>query len=143
MSSMPLPTNSATSPEENREPDIPTTSIPIRQEVTQIIQEKQNDVMETIRTRHEAFCIKYPKFFDKLMEDPIDWQQLGYILNMYESVKDGHQTATDASKTVGQKMFDQYVAPTLPETPPATPSDQTRGAGGIQFGVKPAGTSSS
>lgn len=95
------------------------TNLPIRTEVNQILNEhlKQKKTKEDIQSNHSDFVIAYPKFFDKLFEDNIDKTQLEYILKMYENVQTQQIGFEDASKTIGKKMFDQYVAPSLPEVP--------------------------
>ena len=95
------------------------TNLSIRTEVRQILNEhhKQKKEKEEIQKTHSEFVIAYPKLFEKLLEDNVDKVQLEYILKMYENVQSHKVGFEDASKEIGKKMFDQYVAPTLPEVP--------------------------
>ena len=105
-----------------------TTAHPnLRKEVSRILQKrKRGESADHISQTHGPFREKYPKFFDKLMEDNVDTQQMQYIIGMYEKVQRQKTTFDDASKQIGQRMFDQYVKPDLPP-----PSDTA--SPGIQF----------
>lgn len=95
------------------------TSLSIRTEVRQILNEhqKQKKEKDEIQKNHSEFVVAYPKLFEKLLEDNVDKVQLEYILKMYEKVQTRKVGFEDASKEIGKKMFDQYVAPSLPEVP--------------------------
>jgi hypothetical protein len=100
----------------------------LRKEVNQIIsmRKKSYSTPEEVRDSHPTFVKEYPKLFEKLMDKNVDMQQLDFIIGMYEKVQKKKTSFDDASKKIGQKMFDQYVKPDLPP-----PSDMP--SPGIQF----------
>ena len=69
--------------------------------------------LDDIRNQHTAFCLRYPKLVDKLMEPYLNQDQLKYIIQMFARVETQHSTLDTASKKIGQDMFDKYVAPDL------------------------------
>lgn len=69
--------------------------------------------LSDIRDTHTAFCQRYPKLVEKLMEPDMNEAQLNYLLKMFENVQQEHTTFENASQTIGKKMFDTFVAPDL------------------------------
>lgn len=70
--------------------------------------------------RRQQFEKKYPEFadrhrhlFDMVCEDEFDRDRLKYMLAMRDSIEKNKISFEDASKEVGQKMFDVYVKPKI------------------------------
>jgi len=106
-----------------------TPNLNLRKQINSILDYKQNHSLDQIRTKYGSFVTKYPKLFDKLMQDNIDENEIthmNYVIEMYEKVQKNKTTFDTASKQIGQRMFDHYVKPDLPP-----PSDTVQG---IKFG---------
>lgn len=71
------------------------------------------NTVDEVRNTHTAFCQKYPKLVDKLMEPDMNPEQLEYILKMFDSVQQRDTSFEQASQTIGKSMFDKFVAPDL------------------------------
>lgn len=71
------------------------------------------NTVDDVRKTHLAFCQKYPKLVDKLMEPDMNPEQLEYILSMFDSVQKRDTSFEQASQTIGKSMFDKFVAPDL------------------------------
>lgn len=70
--------------------------------------------------RRQEFEKKYPEFaqrhrhlFDMVCEDKFDKERLTYMLHMRDSIEKKEISFEDASKNIGQTMFDVYVKPKL------------------------------
>lgn len=70
------------------------------------------DITE-VRDVHTEFCQNYPKLVDKLLEPDMNAEQLQYLLSMFDKVQQKNTSYEQASKVVGQTMFDKFVAPDL------------------------------
>lgn len=75
--------------------------------------------------RELAFEKKYPEFTRQhphlcrmASEDNFDMDLLMLMLNLRESIDKQEVTFEDASKTVGQVMFDTYIKDKIPAAPP-------------------------
>ena len=66
---------------------------------------------EDIRTQFSAFAERYPHLFVMTLEPTFDWDKFAYIISMKAKIDTSQTTVEDASKEVGQKMFDHYVKP--------------------------------
>ena len=87
----------------------------LRKEVDRILTKKRRgETSAAIQAAHAEFYKQYPKFFAKLMGPELDMAQVQYIVGMFEKVQHKKTSYDDASKQIGQKMFDQYVKPDLP-----------------------------
>lgn len=71
------------------------------------------NTVDEVRKTHTAFCQKYPKLVDKLMEHDMNPEQLEYILKMFDSVQQRDTSFEQASQSIGKSMFDKFVAPDL------------------------------
>lgn len=58
-----------------------------------------------------------PAIFEMHMEGKLD-QKFFDMLKLRRKVETGEMTEDEASKVVGQLLFDQYVAPVVGQTPP-------------------------
>lgn len=72
------------------------------------------DKEKTFRKRHAEFAERYPALFEMVCQPTFDMGRLNYMLNMREKVIQQDRTIDDASKEVGQVLFDEYVKPVLP-----------------------------
>jgi hypothetical protein len=79
-------------------------------------------------TKKDVFEKKYPEFaknyhmlFAMLCENGngFDMTMLQYMLNLRDKIDTDKVSFDNASKEVGQKMFDIYVKPNVPKTPTA------------------------
>ena len=70
--------------------------------------------------RYKKFSERYQILFDMACRPELDIKKLEYMLSMRENVLRGNMSVDNASKHVGQKMFDEYVKPIVGDTPPAT-----------------------
>ena len=112
-----------------------TPNLNLRNQIKSILEYKKNHSLDEMRTKYSTFVTTYPKFFEKLMQDNINEDEIkhmNYIIGMYEKVQKNKTSFDDASKQIGQRMFDHYVKPDLPP-----PSDTAQG---IKFGGSEAST---
>lgn len=72
--------------------------------------EKEN----TFRRRYPEFAERYPALFEMVCLPTFDMAKLQYMLQLREQVMQKERTIDDASKEVGQSLFDEYVKPVLP-----------------------------
>lgn len=70
--------------------------------------------------RRQHFEKKYPEFadrhrhlFDMVCENEFDRDRLKYMLEMRDSIEKKDISFENASKQIGQKMFDVYVKPKI------------------------------
>jgi hypothetical protein len=64
------------------------------------------------------FIERYPFLFKISCEDDIDYKTLNYMMNMRRKVIDDGVDIEKASKAVGNKFFNEYVAPAVKEIKP-------------------------
>lgn len=69
--------------------------------------------------RYVKFAERYRILFEMACRPDIDMQKLEYMLTMRERVLKGKVSIDNASKHVGQTMFDEYVKPLVGDVPPA------------------------
>jgi hypothetical protein len=69
--------------------------------------EKQRQ--DTGAKRYPEFAEHYPHLFKLACEPAFDMSRLEYMLNLRDSVNNQKVTFEDASKEVGQVMFDTYI----------------------------------
>ena len=63
--------------------------------------------------KYPEFVERYPVLFASSCEDNFDYNRFKYMMRMREQVTSNKKTLEDASKEVGQRMFDAYVKPKL------------------------------
>lgn len=73
--------------------------------------------------RYKKFSENYATLFEMSCRPNIDMPKLEYMLTMRERVLKGKMSVDNASKHVGQTMFDEYVKPLVGDT--ATPATAT------------------
>jgi len=64
------------------------------------------------------FIERYPVLFKMSCEDSIDYTTLNYMMNMRRKVLNDGLDIEKASKTVGNKFFNEYVAPSVRDIKP-------------------------
>jgi hypothetical protein len=76
----------------------------------------------SVADRKRVFSKKYPEFVDRYpalfgtaCEPGFDYNRFLYMMGMLDKVTTRQSTLDDASKEVGQALFDQYVAPVINE----------------------------
>jgi hypothetical protein len=80
-------------------------------EIMDIVKEIQShplplpDKAKFFRHRYPEFAEKYSSLFEMACYPNFDFAKLEYMLAMRESVLNGQQSTDDASKKVGQDMF--------------------------------------
>jgi len=96
---------------------------------------KEEDIRRTIEKIHKngltpnhreflnkplfpKFIERYPFLFKMSCEDAIDYVTLNYMMNMRRKVLDESVDVEKASKAVGKKFFNEYVAPAVKHIKP-------------------------
>lgn len=72
------------------------------------------DKDKTFRKKYYDFSEKYPALFDMACRPDFDIHKLNYMLQLREQISNNHTNIDEASKKVGQALFDEYVKPVLP-----------------------------
>lgn len=65
------------------------------------------------KSKYPDFVEKYPTIFEMASQSVFDMQRFEYMINLKKDIDSNKTTVEDASKVVGQKMFDIYVKPKL------------------------------
>lgn len=83
-----------------------------------------NSFPGNMKAKQSHFEKKYPEFvtnynmlFTMACEDNFDFGRLQYMLNLKDDIDNKKVTFENASKEVGQKMFDVYVRDNVPPPP--------------------------
>lgn len=93
-------------------------------EIMRIVREIQNSHLSEEQRkgfyskRYVKFSECYKVLFDMACRPGIDMKKLEYMLTMREKVVKGTMSVDNASKHVGQTMFDEYVKPIVGDLPP-------------------------
>jgi acetyl-CoA carboxylase beta subunit len=66
---------------------------------------------EELKSRYPSFFKQCPTLFAMIYRKDLDDQKLNMMLSYFAQVKEGSMTYENASKDVGQKLFDEYVKP--------------------------------
>lgn len=88
------------------------------QDVRRFRKTNKDGFRKRMETRYEQLYKMSPTLFDLVLSDDCDMDKLKWMLNMQEQIKLGKLDNNDASKIVGQKLFDEYVQPIVDNTPP-------------------------
>ena len=79
----------------------------------------------TAEARKVYFTNKYPFFAERYVallatscSPGFDYARFRYMMSLRDKVTSNVRTLEDASKEVGQVLFDQYVAPVVKDAPP-------------------------
>ena len=67
--------------------------------------------------KYAYFVDRYPVLFNTACEPGFDYNRFMYMMNMLDKVAKKQFSVDDASKEVGQALYDQYVAPTIGDKP--------------------------
>ncbi len=65
--------------------------------------------------RYKNFRTKYPMLYISLCKNDFDMDRLKYMLGVLEEVGSNERTMDDATKMIGQQLFDEYVDPVVKE----------------------------
>ena len=78
----------------------------------------QNVYREKIVEENKYLYEVFPTIFEMHIEGKLD-ETFFEMLKLRRSIEKGEMTDDEASRIVGQKLFDRFVKPHLPETPEA------------------------
>ncbi len=74
---------------------------------------KEKDITEELKnnisTEYKFFKERYPFLFDMVIKIDMDFDRLNYMLRMRENIVNNNITFENASKKVGQDMYDEYM----------------------------------
>ncbi len=70
-----------------------------------------------VAAENEALYNLFPTIFEMHIEGKLD-ETFFEMLKLKHKIEKGEMTEDDASKLIGQKLFDRYVAPVVGNTPP-------------------------
>lgn len=80
----------------------------------------QKDKEAKFRKKYHDFAEMYPALFEMACTPNFDISKLLYMLELREKVMQNETTVDDASKEVGQSLFNEYVKPVLSKATPKT-----------------------
>lgn len=86
--------------------------------IIEIVQKIQDS---GVMNKAEHFATRYPEFKDKYAalfemacaEKKIDMQNLIYMMEMLDKMKEANLSQYDASANVGQMLFSKYIEPNM------------------------------
>jgi hypothetical protein len=83
-------------------------------------QGKQTDYEQAVKKENEMLYFNYPSLFDMHINDRLD-STFFEMLNLKRKIERGEISAEDASRAVGQQLFNRYVPHTIDSNaaPPA------------------------
>lgn len=88
--------------------------------IEEIVQDIRAAVAMTTSERKSEFTKKYPDFverfpvlFDNCCEPDFEYPRFRFMMRMLEEVNQNKKSQEEASKEVGQMMFDKYVKPVI------------------------------
>jgi hypothetical protein len=67
--------------------------------------------VEHFAERYKNFVEKYPVLYLSLCKPGFDMAKLKYMLGIIDEVNNQDRTIDDATKMIGQQLFDEYVDP--------------------------------
>lgn len=77
----------------------------------------RTDKEDYFAKKYSSFATQYPVLFRVCCDPHSDIEQLRYMISMLNGIKSNQMTEHIASVNVGQKLFDQYIKPTLDNEP--------------------------
>ena len=80
-------------------------------------QGKTAEYEQKLKEENEILYFNYPSLFTLHAEDRLD-ETFFEMLRMKRKIEKGELTEDQASKMIGQKLFDHYVAPVVNQAPP-------------------------
>lgn len=66
---------------------------------------------EALRLKYSEFADRYPTLYALALQKNLDPAKLEMMLGMFSRISGGEMTYEDASKDVGQRLFDEFVKP--------------------------------
>lgn len=94
-----------------------------KEEVQRLKRTNQDEFRKRMETRYEQLYKRSATLFDLVLQDDCDMVKLRWMLGMQAQIKTGKLDNNNASKIVGQKLFDEYVQPIVDSTPPDRKSE--------------------
>ncbi len=84
---------------------------------------KTNKVIwrQKIEEENQKLYHDFPTVYEMHLEGKLD-ETFFYMLQMRRKIEKGELTEDEASKIVGQKLFDRFVGPVVGNTPPPQPT---------------------
>ena len=76
---------------------------------------------QTIERENQRLFHEFPTVFEMHLEGKLD-ETFFFMLQMRRKIEVGELTEEEASKLVGQSLFNRYVAPVIGEAPAPTPT---------------------
>jgi hypothetical protein len=70
------------------------------------------------RQKYPHFAEFYPTLLDLACRPQFEMSKLQYFLQLRDQITQRERTVEDASKEVGQALFDEYVQPVVSKLPP-------------------------
>jgi hypothetical protein len=67
------------------------------------------DRIKQLQSEHAFFEERYPMLFEMCTRQDFNYEHLNYFLRMREDIVHNKVSSEEASKTVGQEWFNQYV----------------------------------
>lgn len=93
----------------------------IVKEIRQVVESNEypteNTRREVLEKRYPEFATRHAHLFTMACETNFDMDRLEFMLNLRDKVENKKVTFEDASKTVGQVMFDSYIKDKVPPPP--------------------------
>ena len=92
-------------------------------EIIRIVKEIQNSKLSVqsrqtfFRKKYNKFAERYSSLFEMACRPDLEMDKLEYMIRLRDRVNSGKTTLENASKNVGQRMFDEYVKPLVNEPP--------------------------
>ena len=71
------------------------------------------DKQDTYGKKYPVFAESMPFLFDMACSPHCDLDRLRYMLTMRNNVKNDRMSLNDASKHIGQTLYDEFVAPLM------------------------------
>ena len=72
---------------------------------------------EKVSAENDKLYTEFPTIFEMHMEGKLD-ETFFEMLKLRQKIEKGELTDDEASRIIGQKLFDRYVAPIVNNTPP-------------------------
>ena len=76
---------------------------------------------QKIEEENQKLYHDFPTVYEMHIEGKLD-ETFFYMLQMRRKIEKGELTEDEASKIVGQKLFDRFVGPVVGNTPPPQPA---------------------
>jgi len=98
--------------------DVDETSL-TADEIIKIVSEMRDmdalpkDRARYFKNKYPDFVERYPMLFEMACQTSFDMERFEYMINLKMKIDKKEDTVENASKEVGQKLFDTYVKPKI------------------------------